>query len=171
MTVARPLNRLPAETLLAICEYLGDSHPRSLLSLALANKHCYSVASTFLYRTITFKAHCPEQLAQDAQRCECLLRRDTAFRYVRRFVVHGYLKSPTTLSVISMVKTTTTIKIRASGSGCHVRSSLGRYMTMNMNKPWLARAQRLTIARLPKRSTNPTRVGGRCAAWLKTCRL
>jgi hypothetical protein len=83
------LLRLPAETLSAICEYLAHSHPRSVLSLALANKHCYCVASAFLYRTIAFKAHCPEQLAQDAQRCEHLLRRDSAFRHVNRFIVHG----------------------------------------------------------------------------------
>lgn len=50
MTATPLLDRLPAGMLSAICEYLEHSHPRSVLSLALANKHCYSIASTFLWQ-------------------------------------------------------------------------------------------------------------------------
>jgi hypothetical protein len=65
MTNSLLLDSLPTETLWAMCEYLAHSHPCNVLSLALANKHLYSVANASLYRTITLKAHYPEQLAQD----------------------------------------------------------------------------------------------------------
>lgn len=89
MTAFGPLDSLPTETLSAVCDYLRYSHAPSLLSLGLANKRGYAIASIFLYRTIVFKADSPEQLDHDVQRCVYLLGRDSAFRHVRRFVVHG----------------------------------------------------------------------------------
>ncbi|KAH6853215.1 hypothetical protein B0I37DRAFT_409406 [Chaetomium sp. MPI-CAGE-AT-0009] len=91
MTTACRLLDVPTEILWAIFDYIGDSHPRSLLSLALVNKRHYSAASPFLYRSLTFQVDNPEQLTQDAQRCELLLRRDSAFPHVRRLIVHGRL--------------------------------------------------------------------------------
>src|SRR5690348_8948447 len=91
---ARQLDGLSAETLSAICECVGLSHPRSVLSFALVNKYFYSVASAFLYRSIAFKAGSPEERVQDAQRCEHLLRRDSAFQHVRRFVVYSRYGHP-----------------------------------------------------------------------------
>ncbi|RKU42382.1 hypothetical protein DL546_003255 [Coniochaeta pulveracea] len=88
MTLGPLFEPLPAEILAAACEYLADAHPPSVLSLGLANKHWYSVTSRFLYRTIAFKVGSQKQLAQDARRCEYLLRRDSAFAHVRRFIVH-----------------------------------------------------------------------------------
>ncbi|KAK4041740.1 hypothetical protein C8A01DRAFT_45172 [Parachaetomium inaequale] len=93
MTAVR-FDDLPVETLSSICEYLGHSHPSSVLSFALANKHCYSVATAVLYRTIAIKACHAEELIHDAQQCEHLLRRDSAFRHVRRLVVYGRLVDP-----------------------------------------------------------------------------
>ncbi|KAJ4294793.1 hypothetical protein N0V88_005027 [Collariella sp. IMI 366227] len=83
------LDYLPFETLSAIRNYLEHSHPPSVLSFALANKRCYAVASAFWYRNITFGVGPSELLAQDAQRCEDLLRRDSAFQHVRRVIVYG----------------------------------------------------------------------------------
>ncbi|KAH6854996.1 hypothetical protein B0I37DRAFT_388794 [Chaetomium sp. MPI-CAGE-AT-0009] len=88
------LDNLPVEILSAICDYIRHSHPPSLLSLALANKRWYSVACAFLYQTIVVKACHPEQLALDTQKCEDLLRRDSAFCHVRRFIVYGRLDKP-----------------------------------------------------------------------------
>ncbi|KAK3298475.1 uncharacterized protein B0H64DRAFT_415168 [Chaetomium fimeti] len=85
---------LPVEILSVICDYIGDSHPPSVLSLALTNKHCYSVACAFLYQAIAIEGCHPQQLALDAQKCEDLLRRDSAFCHVRRFAVYGRCEEP-----------------------------------------------------------------------------
>lgn len=91
MTTACRLLDVPTEALWAIFDYIGDSHPLSLLSLALVNKRHYSAVSPLLYRSLTFQVDNPEQLTQDAQRCELLLRRDSAFPHVTRLIVHGRL--------------------------------------------------------------------------------
>lgn len=91
MAVAASLASLPTETLFAICDFLTCSHPPSLLSLALTNKRLYTCACPFLYRSIKFEVRCAAQVAQDAQRCEALLRRDLAFSHVRRLFIHGDL--------------------------------------------------------------------------------
>lgn len=88
------LDYIPVEILYAICEYVGHSYPPSVLSLALANKRCYAVACPFLYQTIFIEACHPEQLVLDTKRCEDLLRRDSAFSHVRRFILHGQLQKP-----------------------------------------------------------------------------
>ncbi|KAL2136740.1 hypothetical protein VTI74DRAFT_1781 [Chaetomium olivicolor] len=83
------LDHLPLEILSAIRDYLGCSHPPSVLSFGLANKRCYSIASAFLYQSIAFKVESPGQVAKDARRCRYLLHRDFAFQHVRRFIVYG----------------------------------------------------------------------------------
>jgi hypothetical protein len=88
-------DNLPVEILSAICEHITHSHPPSVLSLALANKRYYSIASAFLYQTIAIEACDAEQLVLNTQRCEDFLRRDSAFSHVRRFIVRGQLaKTP-----------------------------------------------------------------------------
>ncbi|KAK3683002.1 hypothetical protein B0T22DRAFT_386932 [Podospora appendiculata] len=80
---------LPAETLLQICEALGLAHAPSLKALARANKYCYSVAKSLLFRTVTINVTGRSQLARDVQRCEMILERNAAFLQVRRSVVSG----------------------------------------------------------------------------------
>ncbi|EAQ89721.1 predicted protein [Chaetomium globosum CBS 148.51] len=87
-------NNLPVEILFTICEHIGHSHPSSVLSFALTNKRNYSIACAILYRTIVVEACHSEQLALDTQRCEDLLRRDSAFPHVRRFIVYGGFWKP-----------------------------------------------------------------------------
>lgn len=81
---------LPTEILQDVCAILDTDHPTSLLAFALANKHCYSVASTVLFRTVKLAipdsegGHAPFQFVEGLQ---TRLLRDDAFKHVRRLIL------------------------------------------------------------------------------------
>jgi hypothetical protein len=58
------MERLPPEITSQIFEYLEDGHRRSVLSLALANKLLYSVATRYLCRTISIRVDDAQELAR-----------------------------------------------------------------------------------------------------------
>ena len=81
------METMPGEILLHFCRYLADSHIPSLLAFALANRHCYSIASSFLFRTIKFELRTHDGLVRDIQECQRLLERNASFQNVRRLIV------------------------------------------------------------------------------------
>ncbi|KAK0666623.1 hypothetical protein QBC41DRAFT_230201 [Cercophora samala] len=83
------LIKFPLEILLQVCELLGDTHESSLLSFALTNKYCYSIASRLLFRTITFNITTLSRFRNDIRQCIRILRRDKAFQHVHRLVLSG----------------------------------------------------------------------------------
>ncbi|KAL2134797.1 hypothetical protein VTI74DRAFT_10781 [Chaetomium olivicolor] len=88
--MAHRLVRLPAEILLRICELLSQVHKPSLGSFALANKHCYCIASALLFRTLTFNITTPSKLRAHTRKCVSFLRRSHAFHHVRCIVLVGF---------------------------------------------------------------------------------
>ncbi|KAG7293530.1 hypothetical protein NEMBOFW57_003582 [Staphylotrichum longicolle] len=78
---------LPAEVLVRICQHVDEAHAPSLLSFALASRHCHSIAKTVLFRTLTFHISTAEGLLRHTQACTKILRRNQAFDHVRRVVL------------------------------------------------------------------------------------
>lgn len=64
------LEQLPPEITLQIFDYLGDVHRRSLLSLALANKFLYHVATRYLCHTVSIPVNDAQQLAREVVKCQ-----------------------------------------------------------------------------------------------------
>lgn len=81
------LERLPAELLWRICEYVGHSHHPTMLSLAMTSKRCHSVAKRLLFHTIKFSVDSPLQLDLDVVECTGTLQRNSAFADVRTLVI------------------------------------------------------------------------------------
>lgn len=83
-------NNLPREILVLIGEHLDQLHPHSLLDLACVNKHCFSVLTTLLYRSLKFYVDDLEsdQLGKDVTRySQLLLQRVGGYGSVRRLII------------------------------------------------------------------------------------
>jgi hypothetical protein len=87
--MAQTLARLPTEILVRICECLNQIDAPSVLSFALANKHCHSIAKGHLFRRLTFSITTPSRLRAHLQKCTNLLERNQAFAHVKRVVLVG----------------------------------------------------------------------------------
>ncbi|KAK4121751.1 hypothetical protein N657DRAFT_576971, partial [Parathielavia appendiculata] len=81
------LETIPLELLARVCEYIGLSHRPSLLSFALASKHCHSVAKRLFFHTIRFSANSGRQLELDVGECISILERNTSFSDVRILLI------------------------------------------------------------------------------------
>ena len=81
------LDRLPPEMLGRICEHLNEADPWSVVSFALASKHCRWAAGPVLFRKLSFKITTPESLFAYTRACTDLLRRNHAFGHVRCVVL------------------------------------------------------------------------------------
>jgi hypothetical protein len=87
--MAQTLAGVPTEILLRICEFLTEAHAPSLLSFALASKHCHSIANVSLFRRLTFIITTPARLRAHARKCINLLERNQAFGHVKCLVLVG----------------------------------------------------------------------------------
>lgn len=83
------LENIPVEILALICEYVEFSHRPSLLSFALANKRCHSIAKRLFFHTIRFSPNSQRQLEVDVDECMRILERNASFSHVRIVVVTG----------------------------------------------------------------------------------
>ncbi|PKY03512.1 hypothetical protein P168DRAFT_327575 [Aspergillus campestris IBT 28561] len=83
------LESLPPETLIQILELLNYEHPPSLLAVACTSKHCYSLATPLLFRTIKIIYGGPRKLSIDVQGYTEMLSRSAGFRYVRRLLIYS----------------------------------------------------------------------------------
>ncbi|PLB38052.1 uncharacterized protein BDW47DRAFT_105743 [Aspergillus candidus] len=81
------LESLPREISLQILEVLNYEHPPSLLAVACTNKHCYSLATPLLFRTLKIIYGGPRKLSIDVQRYTEMLSRSASFRHVRRLLI------------------------------------------------------------------------------------
>lgn len=84
------LDRLPREILVLIGEHLDQVYPDSLLDLICVNKHCFSILSILLYRSLKFYVDDLEsdQLARDVARYSRVLpQRVGGYGFVRRLII------------------------------------------------------------------------------------
>lgn len=83
------LDTLPLEILRLIGERLDQVSPESVIDLACANKHCFSVIATILYRTLKFPISDSAQLTEDVHHYSRLLRLSDGYGSVRRIIVES----------------------------------------------------------------------------------
>ncbi|KAI1454354.1 hypothetical protein F4805DRAFT_460812 [Annulohypoxylon moriforme] len=84
-----PLISLPTEIISQICDILYLTHPSSLLNFAKSSKACYTVATTFLFRTIWIFAAEPEDFNTIIQEHLKRLHRFGTFGCVHCLVIYG----------------------------------------------------------------------------------
>ncbi|KAK2032399.1 hypothetical protein LX32DRAFT_196989 [Colletotrichum zoysiae] len=85
--IRRPLDTLPAETLISIAGYLEGVQLPDLSSFALTSKACNAAASCYLFRDIHIRIKHPRKLQRDVAKWLTVLQRTNAFRHVRRLVM------------------------------------------------------------------------------------
>ncbi|GKT59220.1 protein kinase subdomain-containing protein [Colletotrichum tofieldiae] len=103
----RPLDTLPAETLIGIAAHLEGVHLPDLSSFALTSKSCYAAAACYLFREVHIRIKHPRKLQGDVANWLAVLGRTNATRHVRRLVMtfedktlhHSDLYSPDRLSL------------------------------------------------------------------------
>ncbi|KAK3296407.1 uncharacterized protein B0H64DRAFT_169614 [Chaetomium fimeti] len=81
------LENIPVEILTRVCQYVGLLHRPSLLSFALANKRCHSLAKKFFFHTIQFSTGFLRQFELDVGECIRILDRNEAFSDVRILLI------------------------------------------------------------------------------------
>ncbi|OIW29317.1 hypothetical protein CONLIGDRAFT_701351 [Coniochaeta ligniaria NRRL 30616] len=90
--MAAEFGGFPVEIVADIAERLDASHPPSLLAFAQTNKHHYTIASRFLFRTVRITLGDNEErqrLHTEVQKWDAILRRSDAFAYVRRLILYS----------------------------------------------------------------------------------
>ncbi|KAK1998690.1 hypothetical protein LX36DRAFT_23378 [Colletotrichum falcatum] len=105
--IRRPLDTLPAETLINIAGYLEGVQLPDLSSFALTSRACNAAASCHLFRDIHIRIRHPRKLQQDVAKWLAVLQRTNASRHVRRLVMtfedrtlhHSDLYSPDRFSL------------------------------------------------------------------------
>ncbi|KAK5127397.1 hypothetical protein LTR85_006736 [Meristemomyces frigidus] len=90
MTTGSPLETIPAELLLRICEYLDTPDHRHVQAFALASRTCHGVASSCILRTMHIKVGEFEQIQSDLDRCLDVLGRSSSLKHVRRLIITAY---------------------------------------------------------------------------------
>ena len=91
MASAPQLQALPIEILVRICECLRREHLASLLALSRSCKLCHSIANPLLFHDIHLSTATPDAFDHLIQDCSDLLRRNEAFRQVRRLFIDNNL--------------------------------------------------------------------------------
>lgn len=84
------LSKLPSEILLLIGEWLDLVEPRSVLDLAYASKHCYSIVAVISYRILAFSTDLT-RLQEDVEGYYKLLKRVNGHGRVSRLVISNRL--------------------------------------------------------------------------------
>ncbi|KAK1964267.1 hypothetical protein LY78DRAFT_161155 [Colletotrichum sublineola] len=105
--IRRPLDTLPAETLISIAGYLEGVQLPDLSSFSLTSRACNAAASCYLFRDIHIRIKHPRKLQRDVAKWLTVLQRTNASRHVRRLVMtfedrtlhHSDLYSPDRLSL------------------------------------------------------------------------
>ncbi|EFQ27727.1 hypothetical protein CGRA01v4_02863 [Colletotrichum graminicola] len=85
--IKRPLDTLPAETLISIAGYLDGVQLPDLSSFALTSRACNAAASCYLFRDIHIRIKHPRKLQRDVAKWLNVLQRTDASRHVRRLVM------------------------------------------------------------------------------------
>ena len=90
-TYIRSLKKCSTAFLLRFFDLLASAltklRPRSVISLACVNKHCFSVIVTISYRTLEFSISDSTQLAEDVQNYSPLLQISNGFGCVHRLII------------------------------------------------------------------------------------
>lgn len=85
--MASKLEVVPPEILVRIAEILDATHPPSLIAFARANKGCYIITKTLIYRTIRINIGEGQPLVRDVRTLEKMHQRDDSFASVHRLIL------------------------------------------------------------------------------------
>lgn len=80
---------LPADIILPICEYLGESDVASVLNFALVYKEWEAISHVVLHRNISIAVTNWEKLAHDVEDCRSFLQRTSSFGLVHSLEITG----------------------------------------------------------------------------------